>query len=144
MSDKEKSIEDLMDIAATPINEKIENEKTTDVHKFIISRNIKPGDTPIPTKAIWLEYIEFKHHHMKNCLSQQMFFRIFSKLFKKTQTSKFRGYLLEPNPFFKIFIDGKVSIARLNRKMELHQKGIKRGQKRKENLRGKKEKVETK
>lgn len=89
-------IDQLLAIVDRPRREPRYKIHDQQVDRFIKEVGVKAGTTRIPAYIIFYTYFVWKGYNRRTRLS---FFRVFGKLFQKTQVFKSVGYLLDPKPF---------------------------------------------
>jgi len=96
MDDKE--LQKLLEIAERPKATKTKEVivRDTDVERYIKKCKIASGETFVANEIIYHHYWRSKS---RDRITRAAFFKRFAKYFKRTDTSKGRGYMLDPEPF---------------------------------------------
>lgn len=99
MSDKDISIEELLEMAETEPEKEIAPKKAlSEAHMFVLANDIKESDTEkVRAAAIYELYCHWKKN--KNLQSYTKFFTDFGKLFKRKQGANYVYYFVDPEPF---------------------------------------------
>ena len=92
----DKEIEELIKIVENDTTNPINNNKETDVERFIQYKGIQAGDSFVSCSIIYADYCRWKRNPRMN---MTRFFKRFKGYFER-KTRKFEvGYMLDANPF---------------------------------------------